>query len=918
MAGQRVIFPVLFWGLCVTTSFAQEITPIKDAAPILPKERPAIITNDTIPANNIPIDSLAAGDTTKLAPAGDFKTTIKYSATDSIVMDRVNEITYLYGDARIEYGDITIEAAIIQLNQRNNTLKADGVVDSVGKKIGTPKFTDKGVEYVTQGMQYNFKTQRAISEGLVTEQNQGYIHGEQVFKDEKDNLYVSKAKYTTCDLAHPHFEIRSGKIKRSGKNVITGPFNLWFNDVPTPLGLPFGMFPDQQQRTSGIVVPTYGEERQRGFFLRDGGYYFDINDHINLTALGEIYSKGGWGVKFNSTYKKRYAYNGNFSFHFAKRTSGIEGDESNSNDFSLRWGYTPFARGTSRFSASVNAATRTYNQNNSLSIIQNFNANLNSSVSYAKTFQGTPFNMTLSARHTQNLTTGIVDITLPELSANMNRQSPFKRSRIGLLKNFNFAWNANLRNRVSNQPLSRGVSFDIVDEGASVNDTLEFNFANIPTLFENAENGVRMNIPISTSSKLFKYFNFSPSFNFNDLWYLEKLQYTYDEELQAVNIDTVQGFTRAGTYSIGAGLSTRIYGTFLFKEGKKVEAIRHTIIPSVSFSYAPDFTNPSFDYYQEVQVDSTGKTQLLSRYEGFVFGSPTRGHSGSIGFNLQNTLEMKVKSKNDTTKTSKKIPLLRNLGFSTSYNLIAEEFNLSNFRLTASTNILNNLINFSAAATIDPYIYELDNPDETMVPGAPIQQTRVNKFAWKEGQGLGQLRNANFSFSTRLNPKILKGDDSSPVEEVEDPQDRGFDGEGLGEIITPAQEAEIAFIEANPDLYIDFKIPWSLSLQFNLNYNKVGFQEARVTQSLRFNGDFSLSEKWKVDFSSGFDFEAAEFTDTRIGINRDLHCWDMNFSWRPFGRFQSYSITINARASLLQDLKLSRRKSFIDSGAAFN
>ncbi|MGI9541945.1 MAG: putative LPS assembly protein LptD, partial [Cyclobacteriaceae bacterium] len=615
-------------------------------------------------------------------------------------MDRVNDITYLYGDAKIEYGDITIEAAIIKLDQRSNTLKAEGIVDSLGKKIGTPKFTDKGVEYVTKGMQYNFKTQRAISEGLVTEQNQGFIHGEQVYKDEEDNLYVARAKYTTCDLAHPHFEIRSGKIKRTEKNVITGPFNLWFNDVPTPLGLPFGMFPDQEQRTSGIVVPTYGEERQRGFFLRDGGYYFDINDHINLTVLGEVYSKGGWGLKFNSTYKKRYAYNGRFSFHYAKRTTGIEGDDSDSRDFSLRWNYTPFARGTSRFSASVNAATRTYNQNNSLSIIQNFNANLNSSISYSKTFQGTPFNMTMSARHSQNLTTGIVDITLPEMSVNMSRQSPFKRSRLGLLKNFNVTWNANLRNRVSNQPSRSGTSFDVVD-GDVATDTVAFDFNNLGTLFKNAENGMRMNIPISTSSKIFRHFNISPSFNFNDLWYLEKLNHTWDEERQAVKIDTIPGFTRAGTYTVGAGLSTRIYGTFLFKEGKKIEAIRHTIIPSISFSYAPDFADPSFDYYQEVQVDTTGRTQLLSRYEGFVFGAPSRGNSGSIGFNLQNTLEMKVKTKNDTTKASKKIPLLRNLGLSTSYNLVADSLNLSNIRINASTNILNNLINFSAAATID-------------------------------------------------------------------------------------------------------------------------------------------------------------------------------------------------------------------------
>ncbi|TDI69717.1 MAG: LPS-assembly protein LptD [Bacteroidetes bacterium] len=903
---------VLFFTFSVFcfSAFGQQTTPASkpssvDSLPPQPNER--ITTNNTI----LDADSSVVSDTVTVKKRGDIDTIVEYYAKDSIVMDRENEIVYLYGEAKIDYGDITIEAAKIIFDQKNNLLSAQGTTDSTGKDIGNPVLTESGMMYTTDGMQYHFGNRRALTTGLVTEQSQGYLHGEEVYKNENDELFVNHAKYTTCNLAHPHFEIRSRRLKRSGRNIISGPFNIYINDVPTPLGLPFGMFPDPETRSSGIIVPTYGEERQRGFFLRDGGYYFNLNDYWNLRLTGEIYSKGGWGSRVAANYRKRYAYNGRFNFNLTKRIDGFEGEDSETTDFSLTWSHSPVSKGNSRFSATVNAATSTYNQNNALSVQQNINANLNSSISYSKVFVGTPFNLTLSARHNQNLTTNIVDITLPEMSINMNRQTPFKRSKVGLLKNFSFSWTSNVRNRITNSPSQPGSSINIVNGGEFIQDTLAFNFENLPTLLEKAENGARHQIPLTTSAKIFKHFTIGPTVNFTELWYLKKLNYTYVPEENGVRIDTLDGFTRATTYTSGVSLSTRIYGTFQMKPGKKVQAIRHTIIPSLSFAYTPDFTDEKFDYFQDVQVDSLGNRQLLSRYHGFVFGSPTQGNSGSIGFSLQNTVEMKVK-KSDTSSTTKKIHVLRNLGLSTSYNLIADSFNLANIRIVATTSILDNLIDFSAGFTIDPYIYELIDPiDEN----GTVKQRRVNEFAWNNGQGLGSLRSANFAFNTRLDPKTLRGEksESNPVT----PGSNNLDS-NPNSLRRLNQEAQIQHVLDNPNQYIDFSIPWTLRLQYALRYSRIGFEDASITQSLTFSGDLSLSTKWKVTFNSGFDFQNKAFTQTRLGITRDLHCWNFNFNWVPFGRFQSYNVDIHVNASILNDLKLSKRRSFIDSGASFN
>lgn len=856
----------------------------------------------TVPSDTIPDSVSAPSDSIALQqPQGDIKSTIKYSAKDSIVTEVADQLVYLYGDAKIIYGEIELEAEEIKINWENNTLTARGGVDTTGKKIGTPVFKDGPETYVTEEIRYNLESGKAVISGVVTEKNQGYIHGERVKKNAEDELFISEAKYTTCNLEDPHFHISANKLKMIPKDkIVSGPFNLVINDIPTPLGFPFAIFPSPKTRASGIIVPTYGEENQRGFFLRDGGYYFALNDYINLTLLGEIYSKGGKGFKIGSNYRKRYVYNGNVNFHYNQRVTGLPGEEDKSEDFRLQWSHTPQSRGNSRFSASVNAATSSYNNNNSLTFEENINATLNSSVSYSQVFQNTPFNLSMSARHNQNLRTGIVNVTLPEFSLNMNRIYPLNFENVlssgqSVFEKINLNYSLQGRNIITNSPLRRP-GFDIANEGGVNQDTLEFNFDNLDRLFERGEFGFRHRIPVSTSFKALKYLTLSPNFNFDQLFYLKELDYSYDPVKQAVQVDTVKGLSTAYTYSFGAGLSTNIYGTYFFK-GEKIQAIRHMITPTLSFSYSPDFSDPKYGYFEEIQIDSTGRSRVLSRYEGFAYGAPSGGESRSMSFGVRNTLEMKVREKqdedSDSAATYKKIKLLENFSFNSSYNFAAESFKLSPINMSARTTLFDGKLDVSASARLDPYSYIAER-DEA---GELLRQTRVSSYAWNNGQGIGHLENASIRLNTSFNPEAREKEQAQ-LDAVEDSPN--------------ATPEDIAYIAANPNQYVDWDVPWNLRLSYTWSYTKRGFEESNVTQSLSFSGDISITEKWKIDFTSGYDFQRKEIVDPRLNIYRDLHCWEMRLSWVPTGRFQSYSVNINVKASILQDLKLSRRRSFFD------
>ena len=833
---------------------------------------------------------------------GDIETTIQYSATDSILMDVANQIVKLFGEAEIVYGDIKLTASQIQINYATNIISASSITDSLGNEIGKPVFEDRGEIYETANMKYNFESRKAIIDGVVTQQGEAVMQGTKVYKNQNDELFIANAKYTTCNMADPHFHIESSKLKViPNKKVVSGPFHIRVNDIPTPIGFAFGMFPVPKQKVSGVIVPSYGEEKRRGFFLKNGGYYFAINDYIDLTMTGELYSKGSWGINAASSYNKRYSYSGRFNARFNNQKGLNEGDSSVTRDFWITWGHTPQSKGSTRFSASVNAGTSTYNQNNPTyqDLSRSLNQDFNSSVSFSKTFRGTPFSMNASSRLQQNVNTGLVNLLLPELALNMSRIYPFKfgaTSAKNWIQKISFSWNMNSTNRASNKKIG-APSFPVVGYNPDNDTIVPVSQLGLQGLWERAENGVRHQIPISTSMNILKFITFSPSFNYSELWYFKELHYRWMDDQAAVKVDTISKFSRAYNYSSSGSFNTRLYGTLNFNS-EKIQAIRHVMIPSFSMSFAPDFSNEKYGYYQQVQIDSLGKTRRLSRYEGFVYGTPSSGESATASFSLSNNLEMKVKTKKDTTDQARKVVLLDNLSFTTSYNFLADSFKLAPIRISARTRIFNKKLDISFNSTLDPYIYQLDSIYYSSNGTKNVAQRRRNIYAWDIGEGFGQLSQATLALGMSLNPKAREKQNERE--------------EDLGPL-SAEEEVQLQFIKNNPELYVDFDIPWDLRFNYNVSYRKRGYEDADIIQSLTFSGSLTLTEKWNMQFNSGFDFQNLEFTQTNFNITRDLHCWQLNFSYVPFGRYQSYNLSINAKSALLQDLKVNKQRSWFDN-----
>ncbi len=624
-----------------------------------------------------------------------------------------------------------------------------------------------------------------------------------------------------------------------------------------------------------------------------------LNDYIDLQLMGELYSRGSWGLNVASSYNKRYAYNGRFNMRYNNQISEREGDSTIVKDFWINWSHSPQSTGSSRFSASVNFGTSSYNQNNPTADLRNtLNQDFNSSVSYSQVFKGTPFNLSASSRLQQNVNTGIFNMQLPELALNMNRIYPFKfgrKSSNNPLQKVSFSWNMNATNRITNQ-LPREPSFDVANFDGTKQDTVGL-FEDFSALLTRGQNGIRHRIPVSTSMNIFKYISLSPSFNYDELWYFKELSYQWDDAVNAVQVDTLTGFSRAYSYSGSLSLNTRMYGTKYFRKDAKIQAIRHVLIPTAGMSFSPDFADERYGYYQNVQIDSLGNTRRLSKYENFVYGTPSAGESASAFFSLSNNFEMKVKSKSDTTDEARKVVILDNLSVSSSYNFLADSFQLADITFSARTRLFKNKLNVNFGATVDPYIYQLDS---TYFRGGDtrVAQRQRSIYAWNAGQGLGQLTRANLALSMSLNPKVREKE----IEEREQTQN-----------LTPEEELQLEFIRNNPELYVDFDIPWDLRINYNINYNKRGYDEATITQAVQFSGSVTFTEKWNMSFSSGFDLQNQEFTQTNFNITRDLHCWQMNFSWTPFGRYESYFLTINAKSALLQDLKVNKQRSWWDN-----
>ncbi len=865
-------------------------------------------------------DSVTAAES--VAPKSTIETTINYKARDSIFFDMQNQRLNMYGETQIVYGSMTLEAERTDVDIERKTINSIYEIDSTGRKIGKPVFSEQDEVYETDNIVYNLDTKRAQIKGVITAQDGAFMHGDDVKKNEKDEMFIRGARYTTCNLADPHFFIESEKLKViPGNKVISGPFNLRFREVLTPLWFPFGMFPQPKKKASGIVFPTYGEEARRGFFLRNGGYYFAFNDYIDLRVTGDVYSKGGSGLTVNSNYRKRYAFSGTTNFSYNRNVSDDLENPLRSSDFWFRWNHRQDTRGTSSFSASVSLGTSTYNENTNLvaqSYRRSISSNYSSNISYSKRFQGTPFSMTLNARQNQNVQTGIMTVTLPDFAFTTSRQNPLKRffkSSNNPFAKLSFSHNFVAKNELTNAARRTIGLPAVANENNDAQDTVEFNLENLDRILERSKIGGRHQIPLSTSITLLRKLTLNPNFNYQEVWYTRELDYTYLPEEQAVRVDTIEGFSRAGSWTSGASLNTIIYGTHFFKGNGAVQAIRHVITPSISFSYNPDFSSPSKGVYKRVQIDSAGTERILSKYEGFVYGSPSGRENRAMSFSIQNNLEMKVRDKKDTTGTGfKKVKVFDNLSFSSSYNFAADSFKLSNIRFSTRTSFLKNAISLNFSGTIDPYVYQLNSVTTNTLGKRVVDQTRLDRYTWNNGQGLGQLTSLNTAININLRPRSGGGDKEEQGRDTRDGlvDDPFSQMDNFGNTLDDTEFEELQYIQRNPDEYVDFDIPWNARISYSINRTKKGFDDAVIRQTLTFGGSLTLTPKTKISFNSGYDMQKKEFTTTRIGVTRDLHCWGLTFNLVPFGRFQSFSLVIQPNSSLLQDLKLQKRRSFQD------
>ena len=814
-------------------------------------------------------DSVTADTLIVPTKQGEIASPIIYSCNDSISMDVINKRVFLYGNAKVIYGDMTLTAGRIEIDYGNNNIKASSSGDSLKKD--TPVFKQQGDFYEARHIEYNIKSKKGIVRDIVTQQGEGYIQGDPVKRTE-DAVYVKHAKYTTCNLAHPHYYVNARKLKVIPEDkVVTGPFNMVLSDIPTPIGLPFGFFPITTRSKSGIIFPTLGEQRDRGFYVSQGGFYWAASDRLGVKIIGDYYTNNSYRMTLASEYKTRYRYDGNMTFNYSRVKSGFN-NEPFPTDFNVLWSHSTLKKTSGKFSASVNITSNNYYKLNSYNPTSYQSSVFTSTISYYKTFKNSPFNLGVTLRQDQNVITKQMNLTAPEVNFSMNRIYPFKKAVStgnNWYEKINVSYNLNTKYAVTNTLKLQNA------EGQTVDSTIAFKGDNVKTVLENGKIGMKHSIPISTTFKVLKYFSLNPTFTYEDFWYIEKLHYQYSNTTKSVIVkDTIPGFTRAGAYNLSTNLTTRLYGMYKIN-GKVLKGIRHTAVPTLNYTFKPDFSSPAIgNSYQEV-AKPDGTSSRYSVYNGYIYGAPSQGLVNSVGFSLQNTFEAKIRNKKDTTgtKATKKVTLIDNIGIAGSYNFSADSLKLSLLSLTARTKLY--IFDIAFNSQIDPYDYKVDS-----IVKEQVYQRRIQKYNLR-------LYSYSLSIGANLNPKAR---DKQAIPDL-----------------SKVNPEELSLINSHPERYIDFKIPWSLNLAYNINYAKTGYLAAKTTQSLTASGNLSLTEKWKLTASSGYDFIAKGLSYTTIGIVRDLHCWQMSINVVPFGLRQSYFFTFTAKSSLLQDLKLTKR-----------
>ena len=900
----HILFVLSFTVLINTLSFAQElpknnpsIPPTQEADTTAVKRDTTEIAVDSLlnrPVNSVPVDST---EQDSVKPEGFLKDIVTYTAKDYVAINQRKQQIRLYNEAKVLYEDMEITSGVIVIDYSKNLVYAGRIKDSTGYSQ-KPVFKQGANVIEPDSIIFSTETRKALIFNSVTEQSGGTVLAERT-KRENDSVYfISEGKFTTSEnLEDPEYYIKMNRAKIvPNKKIVTGMSQMYIYDVPTPIAIPFAYFPMSKKQTSGIIFPSFGEDtgNDRGYFLQNGGYYFAINDHVDLAVLGDYYTNGSYGLRLESSYATRYKYRGNVSFRYENLLNSERGfpDFRQSTIYNIRWSHTQDAKANpnSRFSASVNLGSSQYFQQsiNQINQANTLTNTLASSVSWSKTFQGEPqVNVNVTASHTQNTNTESINLTLPTVQASMTRVFPFAPKsgvKKGAIQNVNFQINTRGEYRINTTDSLFGKS----------------------EMFDDALAGMRHSIPLTTNFKVFKHFSVSTNANFEETWTLKTVRRDDIFVGETSVARDINGFDRFLTYNFGASIGTTIYGMYDFqREGKnpKVQAIRHVMRPTLSYSVTPAF-DQFYETYDVIDADGTTVDQVeYTRFENSLFGRPGNRYSSNVGLAIGNNFEAKVRSKDSTETEPKKIFLLNNLNLSTSYDLAADSLNWSPLRVTGNTQILNKKMSINFGMTLNPYALDSNN-------------NIINTFNIDNGGSLFRLTSANLNISYTLNNNSFSGkdDEQKPDEDAErraaNANARTDDLFGVSQDFADQRLTDRDREKKKEDNneYYNYKIPWNLRLAYAANYTNTRRENRISSNSLMFSGDVELSPRWSVGVSSGYDFLNQGFTFTQLRFERDLLSWRMNFTWIPFGNQQSWNFFIGIKSNLLKDLKYDQRR----------
>lgn len=860
--------------------------------------------------HNKQVDDSIRLDSINRKKSGALDAPVTFSSEDSMVYDAKSKVARLYGNSNVKYQNMDLSSDRIQMSLDSSLVRATGTADSTGAISGTPVFTMGQDKYESDTMAFNFKTKKGFIYNVYTEQEDGYLSSQHSKRDSSGVLYLEHGRYTTCDQPHPDFYIALSRAKvRPGKDVVFGPAYLVVADVPLPLAIPYGFFPFTKSYSSGFIMPSYGDESSRGFYLRDGGYYFAMSDKWDLKLLGEIYTKGSWGLSVASNYRKRYRYNGSFFFSYQNTKNGDKGmpDYTEQTSFKLQWSHRQDTKSNpfSSLSASVNFASTSYERNNLNSMYnpQSYTQSLRtSSVNWSTSFSSLGMTISGSANLSQNMIDSTVSLTLPDLNISVSRFYPFKRKHMA-----------------GKERWYEKISMSYTGQFSNSIDTKEDKLFK-SNLIKDWRNAFQHNIPINANFTLFNYININPSFNFTDRMYSNKVMKSWDEQAQTERADTTYGFYNVYNWSMSIGASTKMYGFWVPSKkifGDKIQAIRHVLTPQVTFSYAPDCGSRYYETYQKTDADGNVSLVEYSPFENGLFNVPSRGKTGSVTFDLSNNIEMKVKSDKDSTGY-KKLSIIDELGFNMGYNMAAKEKPWSDLTVRLRLKWWKNYT-FNLNAVFATYAYELDDNGRPYVSN----HTEYSKGRFGRFQGLSQ----NISFT--LNPEKLKkwfggGDDEEDA--TEDDNNTEDDDTGIESNVDDmvngqngARKKNAGKAETDADGYMKFSMPWSLTFGYGITMRentsgKFNTKTMRYpyafTQTLNFSGNIRISDGWNISFSSGYDFENHDLSMTTASLSRDLHCFNMSCSV-VLAPYTSYNFSFRCNAATLTDaLKYDKRSGY--------